>query len=239
MKALITGDSHLSALLTGRKLLDAEREKPPVHVDLVPLGSGAAFCTPFFRDCGSHAEITEARYLQRVSRLPPEQPYDMIGLSGPMHTGRLWSRRLRRFAPWQLAPSRGLHALSDALLEQVIADDCMYVLGLLDVMRRTTGVFVIESPRPFREHEVVGLHGEQHVLTVDQAYRAYVRRELARRDIPLIEVPAECMEPDGFTKARFVRVAADGTKDNNHANARFGRIMMVRVEEFLQSASAT
>lgn len=232
MKVIVTGDSHTADLFLGQKLLE-EESPAPLAADVVirPLGGGHILPTPFFVDRGDHAEITAPQFRPQFARLPldgVENHGTIYGICAPLHTARVWRHAdWRRFAPIGRAANET--PISPGMLRRVILNDQKYVLALIDVFVRSgTRAFAIEAPRPFRHHPALKILRPDVVLTVDRSYRDIMRAELDDRSIPIVSIPAKCLDEDGFTLEEYGR-----RHDPHHGNERFGRVMMLEVNKFL------
>lgn len=236
MKTLITGDSHVGPL--GRGMLAVEESGSEAFKDIRirPLGSGHILSTPFFAERGDHCEIVETSYRRQFKYFPPKNfEYDWIGFSGPLHSARVWrDHAWKRFLPWNKGISR--HAVSSALLRQVISDDVRYSLQFIDVISRTTRTFVIESPWPFRQHPAILRNGSDLVRFLHEQYRSYVLSELERRGIPVVNIDPAWVGEDGFMQDSFRN---ESPKDHHHGNAEFGQLMMGRIAAFLAQSGCS
>ena len=233
MKALITGDSHVGTLRRGQLLAGEFADSAFNKINIRPLGGGHLLPTPFFADHGDHCEIVEASYRRQFKRFPPKSyEYDWIGFSGPLHTARVWrDQDWTRFVPWN--KSVRTHSVSTALLRQVISDDVKYSLQFLDVIRRTTRTFVIESPWPFMHHPAILRNGSELVRFLHEQYRCYVLNELENRGIPVVKIDTAWLGEDGYMQERFRH---ENPKDGHHGNAEFGRLMLGRIAAFLNQS---
>lgn len=61
-------------------------------------------------------------------------------------------------------------------------------------------------------------------MRVDKLYRTTIRAELAQLGVPVVNVPARCLDEDGFTLAEFGQL-----DDPHHGNAPYGAVMMGEV----------
>jgi hypothetical protein len=232
MKVVITGESHTAALFMGQKQLEKEGHRgAAANVVVRPLGGGHLLREPFFIDRGDHAEIVTPQFRTRFERLPldgVENRDTIYGLCAPLHTARIW-RDLDwgRFAP--LAHAQGETPISRSMLREVILEDQKYILAFIDIFVRSGArIFAIEAPRPFRHHQAIKHVREDVVLAVDAAYREIVRAELSARSVPVVSLPQKCIDGRGFTFEQYGRAA-----DPHHGNMKFGRLMMLEIEEFL------
>jgi hypothetical protein len=233
MKVLITGESHTAALYWGQKQIEKENNwAPSVDIIIRPLGGGHILPTQFFIDRGDHAEITVPQYRRQFRRLPlddGENANTMYGLCAPLHTARVW-----RHHDWRLFAPVGVRQqeapISSGMLRRVILDDQKYVLELIDVFVRTgKRVFAIEAPHPFRHHHALKTVRRDLILYVNRTYREIIRSELANRSVPIVSVPAQCLDGVGFMREEYGR-----KDDSQHGNAKFGRLMMKEISAFLE-----
>lgn len=226
MKCLLVGDSHLGsvrqALNLAHKGGDAARFEGIV---VRAMGRGCLMREAFFADRGDHAEIVDAEFRTRVARVPPLEPrYDWIGISGPMNTARVW--RDPGFAAFKPYPLAGGVPVSVATLRAAVEADVRRSIEFVEVVARNARVFVIEAPWPFRAHRSVKANGAATVQFVHRWYREHVRSELARLEVPVLEVGDDCVDADGFMKEAFHH---EKVTDRYHANAGFGRVVLERL----------
>lgn len=238
MKILITGDSHTAALQRGLKALRAQGAlREGVEVSVKPLGGGHVLPTPFWRDAGDHAEIIAPGYRAQFTRLPPQQPAidvlapDVLALCMP-----LWPMRiLHRMAGEKLALADRVadHAtVSKAVFRQLVLADQQHVLGLIDLFNRIRMPCVALSPPVlFADHKVLARYPAAQALRVFDTYRAIMLAELAARDVPVIDLPPETRQADGFMRPDFRH---DDPEDAHHANAAFGALMIRRLQDWAQ-----
>ena len=236
MKILITGDSHTAALQRGLKALRAQGAlREGVEVSVTPLGGGHVLPTPFWRDAGDHAEIIAPGYRAQFTRLPPQQPApDVLGLCMP-----LWPMRiLHRMAGEKLALADRVadHAtVSKAVFRQLVQADQQHVLGLIDLFNRIRMPCVALSPPVlFADHKVLARYPAAQALRVFDTYRAIMLTELAARDVPVIDLPPEARQADGFMRPDFRH---DNPQDAHHANAAFGALMIRRLQDWAQDCA--
>ncbi len=232
MRVLITGDSHTGALLRGKQLLENKNEWPQqVNLTIRPLGRSMINATPFFVDRGDHAEIRNEEYRKRFKRFPPanmEKINVIYGLSGPLHTSRVlrhqaWSE----FVPAPFTTNES--PVSNALLNQVIQNDCQHLLKFIDIILRIRKkLFVIEAPLPFK-HAAKNIRPEVFTY-VDSYYRNFIKQELKLRKVPLIAVDSECYDESGFMLECY---RSPKENDMHHGNAEFGELMMKKILKFL------
>jgi len=233
MKVLITGDSHCAALMLGVKLHEKNSTLPAeVRISVRPLGSGIRMPTEFFADRGSYAEITEPRYKKYLTRLPQEgRHFDAYGLCAPFNTSRIY-----RNADWANFATSAMPGapfpMSMSLFRRVVMDDQHYMLKFLDVLRRNGHrVFVVESPRPFRHDPALKRRDPAAILQLDREIRRVTRENLAALGIPVISVPEQCIDGEGYMLARF---RPEDENDTHHGNAEYGALMITNIATALQ-----
>lgn len=232
MRILVTGDSHTGPLRMGQKLLESKdfKNKLSFDIDVRGLIGGNWYSRSFFIDRGDYAElIPECR--KNFDRLPPSNiKYDWIGLSAPLLTIRAWrSVSWRHFCPWPLNDSGSV--ISGGLLRKIIEDDSMYSLALMNIIHKNTNVFVVEPPCLFRRHRSVLSNGEDKVSYIHKAYQNYIFNELDRLGVPVVRLDNEWVDENGFVDPVF---SSEDPKDSSHGNAEFGRLMMLRIENFIR-----
>ncbi len=235
MRVLIFGDSHTAALRRGQIAIETEGQWPDaIDLTVRPLGGGHLAAEPFFADRRDHAEVTLPEYRRQFSRIPREEdPEDTIyGVSAPLHPVRIWRNPAwQTHAPADMsdaAPGLAAEAtvpVSSGMVRRLALADQRNMLDLVALLRRLKRrVFAIEAPRPFRHHPALRRTPAAVVMRVDALYRETIRAELARLDVPVVTVPALCLDPDGF-----VREDLGQASDPHHGNEAYGRIMMAQV----------
>lgn len=234
-KVLIVGDSLTVALKEGyRKLRSSAQFPTDLDLSIVPLCGGAYLRMPFFIEKDGVALMTAAEAAKNFPQLPLAGEPPIYGFCGSLHTTRVlrdidWSKH----APVEVATTEV--PISSGLLEEIIYEDVKYVIAFLDVLMRSgASQFVVESPRPFRHHPMFTRARSDVLLCVDRAYRGLVRREMDRRNIPVVSVPAECLDAEG---AMLDIYKHPNEKDFHHGNEIFGTLMMVQVIEHLSTLS--
>jgi len=227
----LTGDSHTAALRRGQTAIEADGGWPQdLRLTIQPLGGGHLTREPFFIDRGDHAEITAVEYRRRFDRLPLEHAAGadtVYGFSAPLHSARIWRHPdWQNYAPAAMAlPGT---PVSSGMVSRLVLADQKYVLDLLALMTRIgRRVFVIEAPYPFHHHPALRKSPAAVVRHLDRAYRAIVRSELARLEVPVVAVPQDCTE-DGFMRSEYGQPG-----DHHHGNERYGRTMMSEILAFL------
>lgn len=226
-KVLILGDSLTVALNQGyRQLKSAGTIPAGVDLSIRPLCGGAFLKTPFFVEKEGVAHMVADEAVKNFPQLPLPGENPIYGFCGSLHTTRVlrgidWSNH----APAEVATSEV--PISSALFEAIVEDDQKYILAFLDVLLGSGArLFVIESPRPFRHHPMFACARPEVLLHVDRAYRNFVRRELDRRNVPVIAVPEACIDPQG---AMLDVYKHPNEKDFHHGNEAFGALMMAEV----------
>lgn len=226
MKILVTGDSHTGALAHGAKQL---RPTLPDGVEVLvkPLGGGHILPTPFFEDRGTHAEIVDPEYRRNFHRIPPlAWPPDVIALSAP-----LWPMRVMHGMVWPKhsidSAVPGGQPISRALFRRIVLADQRHVLGLCSLLTRVgMPVVAVSPPVMFRDHATLKHMAPGRVRAMFDLYREIMLGELAARDVPVIDVPPECLDAEGFMRPEYRH---PDPKDEHHANAAFGERMMARL----------
>lgn len=236
MKVFITGDSNVGTLRHGLGAsLQAAKKRgdtapPDIEIAILGLANGSVLRSRFFEDCGDHARIINPR--PRTPRLPPEgTKYDWIGFSGPLRSTWFWSSDWQDFRPALLKSHNG-PVMSNSLLRQIIDDGLEHMLSLIEIVRRTTPVFVTEAPWPFRHHPSVTSYGEDFVAYMHNLYRSHVMAVLAARNIPVVEIDSSWADAAGFMKPEH---RGEDERDRQHGNAELGKLMLARIEDFLRA----
>ncbi len=93
-------------------------------------------------------------------------------------------------------------------------------------------VFVIAPPGVFRDNRVMTRLGVANALAIYREYTAVMRDALASSDVPVIGVPSECFDDEGFMRIAFRH---DDPLDAHHAGAEFGAMMIERIADWLQT----
>jgi hypothetical protein len=235
MKVLIVGDSHTGVLNQARREMARAGTLPEgIDLDIRPLAGGPTLARPFFEEIDGVAHMTEPGIKARMRRLPPEgEAYDVIALSGPLHSVRVW--RNMDWARHRLEPTEGFAPVSAALFRRLVMDDQGPMLRLaLLLQKHVRSVLVIEPPRPFRHHPSVEALGADMVLDLDRRYRAIVREWLGAHGVGTVDVPAHCIGPDGFMKAEH---RSGKATDPHHGSSAFGALMLDALARALAPAS--
>lgn len=246
MNALIIGDSHSITLRTAQEALAAQVARTndhtlPVGADAEitltfrPMGRGDKFPHAFYIDRGTYAEIVEPGFLKRFERIPEEgMSADWLGFSAPFHSSRIWRADWQAHVPWPLRKPG--QQVSTSVVNQIIEDDLVHMLGFLDVLHRNARVFVIESPAPFRHHRAVARNGTDTVMLLHTQHRTWLLQALAQRGIPVITNDPDWLDADGFMHDEM-RSAKGG--DQHHGNSLYGQRMLARIRAFLRTQTET
>jgi len=234
MKLFLTGDSHVAAIKRGHALL-ASRGQLPAAPPLVirPFGSAVQMRTSFFVEHDDHLEITDPVYRKRVPVLPARgfaTGSTIYLLAGPFNFSAVWARPFWRHHWVTGMPPRVGRPYSLGTLRHGLMARLYYQFRLIDKLL-TLGqrLAVVESPGPFRHHPALGLVRADSLVALHRLCRRLVRDELARRDVGVVAVPAECWDDDGFIQARF---RSDNPEDGHHANTEFGAVMAMECLRF-------
>jgi hypothetical protein len=190
------------------------------------LGNGAHLIKQFFRDTGHSARITEPTFTAQVKELPlpgPEGKDTVYCWSGLFHFAKVW--RDRTWATHRLTCTRGNGIpVSCGMLRSTILLWFRHQLGLIDVVMRRGGMVVaVESPRPFRHHPAFQQSRPEVIAAVDRFCQEVMLAELAKRSIPLVRIPRECLDEEGFMDTRW---RSERGADPHHGNEEFGALML-------------
>ncbi|MGV8989626.1 MAG: hypothetical protein ACOH2H_25790 [Cypionkella sp.] len=232
MKIFIIGDSHTGALNRGLKLLeaaDALKQKDAIRIK--SLGGGHTLPTPFFEDAGDHIRMVDPYYKSQISRIPPVPPgINAIGLSMPLFPMRVvYAIAWKKLSLARQMPGRS--AVSRAVFRQMVLADQLYVLQFAQALQRLGfPVLSISAPGLFRDHRVLNFMEPDAVLEIFQSGRTIMKEELTKRSLPFIDIPDECLDPEGYMLPKFRHTDLE---DEHHANAEFGALMIRQVEDWL------
>lgn len=227
MRIFVTGDSHTAALKRGLLRLEASGWQPAgVEVTIQGLGNGAHLIKRFFRETGRGARIIEPSFCSSVRDLPfpgPEGKATVYCWSGLFHFAKVW--RDRTWATHRLATTQGSAIpVSRGMLRSTILLWFRHQLGLIDAVVRGGGVVMaVESPRPFRHHPAFQQSRPETIAAVDRFCQQVMLAELAKRSIPLVRIPRECLDEDGFMDTRW---RSEREADPHHGNEEFGALML-------------
>jgi len=238
VKIVVTGDSHTAQLQQGLLQLQAE-DAPALRGQewvIRPLGGGHLLPFPFFKAQADHIVITQPEYRKSIHRLPlkPHPDARWHGFCGALHTARVF-----RHADWARHALPGMEGpgipVTASLLGRLVDDDQRHVKELL-VQMQALGMnpFVIEGPKPFRHHPAIPVVGARRVIAIDSFFRERMKRWLAGQGIPMVELPPEVVDADGFMRDELRR----SLEDAHHGNAEFGRLMVIQAAKLLVSAAA-
>lgn len=234
MKILVTGDSHTGALNLAVRSMNAGGEIPDgISVSVQPVSGGDKLRTEFWRDAGDHAEITVTMKKDiGVKRLPPDPTTDTVALCMPLWPARV----LRPLVAGKHSVAEdipGRQAISRSMFRRMVLDDQHHVLRLAEFLRdRGVQVIAVSAPGLFRDHYTLRQDEPTRVLTMFQDYRAIMLKELERRKVPVVDIPPECLDDEGFMRSEFRH--AD-PRDEHHANPEFGKLMIRGLLEIASS----
>lgn len=230
MKILIIGDSHTGALNGGLRHLTRDEKLPPdVSFHIQGLGWSVVLQTPFFNDAGDHVELVNEGYRSRMPVVPPpEEHYDMIGLSMPLFPLRL----LRDLLPkgWGLAEWGGdWKPMSRAVFRELVLKDLHYILRFLETLQRHGHkVFAVAGPGLFKSHLILQYVSDEQGVQAFNLYKEIALEELSRRNCPVVLPPASSYDSEGFMKQGFRH---PDPKDPHHAGSKFGIVMLEAILE--------
>lgn len=237
MKIFITGDSHTRALKTGVELLVNQGEMPDDYqIDVQMSIGGDAMIKPYFVDKGDYVELIHAKHINSIKKLPfsdEQGGYDYHGICGLLHATRLW--RVPNHWPncTPFTPQGGQTPISTSLLRHAVLQEQMYNMQLIEFFKRIgIKVFVIEAPKPYKHNRTMARVNPEILSYVDNFYKKIMMEWLASKEIPVIKVPGECYDVDGFMYEKFRH---DNPLDGLHANNHFGALMIKEVIAFMES----
>lgn len=235
MNTVIFGDSHAAALKVGSDVFKCNKDWPQdQHITVTRLGSADTMVRPYFIDRGGYAEIThqeQALFIQRLPFAETDVRYDYYGFCGPLNAGRLWRKANNwlNFSPFALHANQA--PVSTGLLKHVILEEQRYNRQLIELLQRVgVKVLVIESPKPYRHHPVLSTISPATIAYIDCFYKATMTDWLTSKGVPVISIPRQCYDSDGFMLDKF-KTEQDGI----HANKKFGIIMVKETLKFLQN----
>lgn len=235
-EVLITGDSHSAVML--RSLRDSGTADNPFQwngdtVTIRSIGPGGAMKGEFFENCGSYVRFVNPKLNTRLDRLPPKNStVSLIGLSGPLTTIWVWSKKWGNHAPTGVGSGS---YVSKSAMRAIFESKSKYMFELVDVLRASVKVLVIEPPFPFRHHPAIEREGFQKVIHIHNTYRDYIMARLDDAGIPVVTVEKDWLDPDGFMLDEF---KSDDADDAVHGNARLGRLMLDKTLEFLTATKS-
>lgn len=240
MKVFVTGDSHAQMINRGLSLLREKNQEPAdpeLHVRLI--GTARALRQPFYRVGNQRIRMVRRVFnapAPHAKRIPPDSSYDAVVLSGLLTGGQIY----RSVAMWSAydfpgpltGPSTGRRSVSEATMERILADDQRHLRELVDDIRRLGLTCVaLDTPRPFRDTRAVRQIGAERVIAIDQLVRQRSEEFLAARDVPIARMPADCVDPDGFTNLSYKK----SKEDPVHGNAELGARMVPELVSTLTS----
>lgn len=228
-RALVIGDSHVATLKRGLDQL------PPAQVaddvlDIVGI-SGAQLIEPFFMIEDGVARITLPGLAGRIPRLPLETGVDAYFWSGLFHFAKIWrDPTWMRFRPWQVAGRE--RPVSDHVIAAKLFAWFPQQLAAVEVLRRSgVPIYALESPRPFRHHPCLRAIRPEIVAGVDRVCQRIMHDHLVRLDVPVLRIPQDSQDADGFMLARWRH---DKPDDSHHGGVAFGIAMVQRILDTLR-----
>lgn len=234
MKVLVVGDSHTGALHKGLMALIATgRSDLKARISVRPLGGGHLLPTPFFEDAGDHAVIVEPLYAKNFHRLPPDDDFKgVIGLCMP-----LWPMRVQNKIAWSdfslTADQPQRHPISAAVFRQIVLADQAYVLKLIELLKRQgIRLIAVSAPGLFRDHSTVRTMPDLAALQMFQTYRTIMLDQLAMREVPVVDIPGQCLDDDGYMVSAY---RSEDPGDDHHANATFGALMIDQIDKLVSN----
>lgn len=233
-QVMVTGDSHTGALRRGLDLLREQGwSAPGIEIEVVGMGNGADFTSQFFVDRGRHAEIVHPDYRRRVPILPRPRAVarrTVHAWTGLFHFPRVW--RAAEWSRFRPATVPGREApVSRALVRDTVLGWFGPQLALLEVLQRVpVPVLALETPRPFRHHPALRAVRPEVVAGLDRLCLATMAGELEARGIPVLRIPPECIDGEGFMHERWRH---ENPKDSHHGNAAFGAMMIQRICQYV------
>ncbi len=233
----ICGHSHLAALQEGYRA----QEKREVDVKFVAL-SGANYSPDDF----SKVEA------EGVAFTPPLYHKNFAERTGETHINgeHLWGLsmggypfRLDAGAQWQRCrpsrlPEAGKRPVSMALIDAVNKADRKatqnFALHLKAVGARFFFIALPGAIRGFHKNDT-----ESDIQTrafLQNRARRQFQGWLAAEGIDFIDVPEGLMDEDGYMDPDHMRlIKPNGAKDFNHGNEKFGKLMIERISDYVNS----
>lgn len=228
-RALILGDSHVATLKHGLDQLEPS-ETEGIAMEIVGI-SGAHLIEPFFQVESGVARVTLPSLAGRVPRLPTDPPMDAYVWSGLFHFAKIWrDPTWRRFRPWQV-PGPEV-PVSEQVIAEKISGWFRQQLGAVEFLHRSGApTWVVETPRPFRHHPCLQSSRAEVVAGVDGICHRLMRAHLRRLGIPVVRIPAQCVDAEGFMLPQWRH---DKPEDPHHGGAAFGVAMVRRIRDTLR-----
>ena len=239
MMLRVIGDSHVTALALGWHQLTAEGVKSDFEVTIGCLGSGVYLPSPFFVLEGNGIRWTCEDYAKGFLNIAgreimAREPGIIYGVCVGFHSGEIVrAPSWRQFRPWRIA-APGLVPVSDGVVREAVNEYSRYVIELYDAMMRLDiPFFVIQAPPFRREHPCIAREGSlaDVAAEVDRLFRKTITDALAARGLVDVPPPRVTMDEKGFLLPEY----AVGGDDPHHANAAYGKLLMMDV---LKAAAA-
>jgi hypothetical protein len=233
----ICGHSHLAALQEGFRA----QETREIDVKFVAL-SGANY-TPhdFSRVEPEGVAFTSELYRKNFADRTGETHISDEHLWGLSMGG--YPFRLDAGAQWQRCrpsslPEAGKRPISLALIDAVNEADRKatqnFALHLKAVGARFFFIALPGAIRGFHKTDT-----ERDIETrafLQNRARSQFQDWLAAQDIDFVDVPDGLMDSDGFMNEDYMRlIKPNGAKDFNHGNAKFGKLMIEKISDYVNS----
>ncbi|NOR63954.1 MAG: hypothetical protein GQ535_15895 [Rhodobacteraceae bacterium] len=238
MKTLrICGHSHLAALQEGYRA----QEKPELDVKFVALSGANYSPEDFSRVEPEGVAFTPELYRKNFADRTGETHINGEHLWGFSMGG--YPFRLDAGAQWQRCrpsnlPEAGKRPVSLALIDAVIEADRKATQNFaLHLKAAGARFFFIALPGAIR-----GFHkndSERDIETrafLQNRARRQFQEWLAEHSIDFVDVPDGLMDKDGFMDPDYMRlIKPNGAKDFNHGNEKFGKLMIEKISNYVNS----
>ena len=236
MKTYICGNSHITSLAIGLKLLAYSGAQ---ELKLFPLGNGAFEASPFSTISESLVKPSPSQYIAMLKRFTNLEFFDSNyrwGFVMGTHNARIYRDPFWINAEPAALAGPNARPVSDGVLSAMVERDQRFIRTFF-LQLKTAGVhfFVVSCPFPRSDHDCLSLGIRRDVVGyIDQFARRQFSEWLTENDFDLIEPPPECRTEDGFLLPEYnARPLRDGAKDPHHANGLYGKLMMERVIAYL------
>lgn len=236
MRIMITGDSHAAALKLGVDMLMNQGGLPLDYKIVVKqLGNGNSLTAPFFIDKGDFAEMLnkDGRRTKRLPCADENGEYNYYGICAPLNTGRIWRNKTywSKYTPF--IPQGEQFPISTNLLRHIVLQDQFYIMQLIELLKRVgTNIFVIEAPKIFKKQPTLEQVNPKIISYVDDFYRTTMSQWLDSKAIPIINVPRNCYDAEGFMNDKF---KSYNPTDRFHGNKEFGEVMIKKIINFVEN----